>query len=55
MSDYFSDREDGPGARTEPEITPTVWAAVAATVQGLMNGGALAQRFPEQCPDGQAI
>ena len=55
MSDYFSDRENGPRARTEQEITPTVWAAVAATVQGLMNGGALAQRFPERCPDGQAI
>lgn len=55
MSDYFSDRENGPRARTEQEITPTVWAAVAATVQGLMNGGALAQRFPELCPDGQAI
>lgn len=55
MSDYFSDRENGPRARTEQVITPTVWAAIAATVQGLMNSGALAQRFPERCPDGQAI
>lgn len=55
MSDYFSDRENGPRARTEQVITPTVWAAVVATVQGLVNGGALAQRFPERCPDGSAI
>lgn len=55
MSDYFSDRENGPRARAEQVITPTVWAAVAATVQGLMNSGALAHRFPERCPDGQAI
>ena len=55
MSDYFSDRENGPRARTERVITPMVWAAIAATVQGLVNSGALAQRFPERCPDGQAI
>lgn len=55
MSDYFSDRENGPRARTEHAITPTVWAAISATMQGLLNSGALAQRFPERCPDGQAI
>lgn len=52
---YFSDRENGPRARTEQTIGPTVWAAIVAAVQGLMNSGALAFRFPERCPDGQAI
>ncbi len=52
---YFSDRENGPRARTEQTIGPTVWAALVGAVQGLMNSGALAFRFPERCPDGQAI
>jgi hypothetical protein len=52
---YFSDRENGPRARTEQIISPTVWAAIAGAVQGLVNTGALAFRFPERCPDGQAI
>lgn len=28
MIDYFSDRENGPVARTEKVITPVVWAAI---------------------------
>lgn len=55
MSDYFSDRENGPRARTEQTISPAVWAGLVATVQGLTNGGAFGPRFPERCPDGQAI
>ena len=55
MIDYFSDRENGPVARTEEVITPVVWAAIVATVQGLTNSGACGQRFPERCADGQAI
>ncbi|WP_431276504.1 AbiJ-NTD4 domain-containing protein [Variovorax ureilyticus] len=55
MSDYFSDRENGPKARIEQSISPTVWAGVIALVQGLINSGALGLRFPERCPDGQAI
>jgi hypothetical protein len=55
MIDYFSDRENGPVARTEEVITPTVWAAIVATVQGLLNSGAFGQRFPERCADGQAV
>ena len=30
MPDYFSDRENGPRARTEQVISPTVWAGVVA-------------------------
>jgi hypothetical protein len=52
---YFSDRENGPRPRTEQTIGPTVWAAIVGAVQGLVNSGALAFRFPERCPDGQAI
>ena len=32
MSDYFSDRENGPRARTEQVITPVVWAGLVGTV-----------------------
>jgi hypothetical protein len=54
MSDYFSDRESGPRARTEQTISPTVWAGLAATVQALVNSGSFGLRFPERCPDGPA-
>lgn len=55
MSDYFSDRENGPRARTEQTVSPVVWAGLVALVQGLLNSGAFGLRFPERCPDGQAI
>jgi AbiJ N-terminal domain 4 len=54
MSDYFSDRENGPRARTELVISPTVWSGIVATVQALIASGAFGLRFPERCPDGQA-
>ena len=55
MTGYFSDRENGPRARTEPVISPTVWVGLVGTVQALINSGAFGLRFPERCPDGQAI
>lgn len=55
MNDYFSDRENGPRARTEQVISPAVWAGLVATVQALINSGAFGLRFPELCPDGQAV
>ena len=55
MSDYFSDRENGPRPRTEQVISPVVWAGLVGTVQALINSGAFGPRFPERCPDGQAI
>lgn len=54
ISDYFSDRQNGPRARTEQVISPTVWGGLVATVQALINSGAFGLRFPERCPDGQA-
>lgn len=55
MNDYFSDRENGPRTRTEQVISPEVWAGLVATVQALISSGAFGLRFPERCPDGQAI
>jgi hypothetical protein len=55
VNDYFSDRENGPRARTELVISPAVWAGLVATVQALINSGAFGLRFPERCPDGQAV
>ena len=54
MSDYFSDRQNGPRARNEQVVSPAVWAGLVATVQILNNSGAFGLRFPECCPDGQA-
>ena len=48
MSDYFSDRQNGPRARTEQVISPTVWAGLVATAQALTNSGAFGLRFPER-------
>lgn len=55
MNDYFSDRENGARARTVQDISPVVWAGLVATVQALVNNGAFGLRFPERCPDGQAV
>jgi hypothetical protein len=55
VNDYFSDRENGPRARTEQVISPVVWAGLVATVQALINSGAFGLRFPERCQDGQAV
>jgi hypothetical protein len=48
MSDYFSDRENGPRARTDQIISPVVWAGLVGTVQALVNSGAFGLRFPER-------
>lgn len=41
MSDYFSDRENGPCARNEQVILlMTAWAGLVGTVQALINSGA---------------
>jgi len=36
MSDYFSERQNGPRARTEQEISRTVWAGIVATVPAVL-------------------
>ena len=44
MSDYFSDRENGPRARTDHMISPVVWAGLVGTMQALVNSGAVGLR-----------
>lgn len=53
-SDYFSDRERGPRARTIEEITPTAWGGLVALIQSLINKEALGIDFPESCKDSGA-
>lgn len=55
MSNYFSDRELGPKARTQQEMSAVAWAGIVALAESLANGGAFGRSFPERCPDGQAI
>lgn len=55
MSDYFSDRELGPKARTDREMSPVTWAGIVALAASLASSGAFGSSFPERCPDGQAI
>lgn len=55
MTDYFSDRELGPRARTEKELSPVAWAGIVGLVDSLAGIGAFGASFPERCPDGQAI
>jgi hypothetical protein len=38
VNDYFSDRENGPRARTEQVISPAVWAGLEALGGGNANG-----------------
>ncbi|MFO0752645.1 MAG: hypothetical protein U0411_04890 [Thermodesulfovibrionales bacterium] len=53
MTDYFSDREQGPRPRTEETISPAAWGGVVALIQSLVSSGAFGARFPAPCPDGQ--
>lgn len=53
MTDYFSDREQGPRPRTEEIISPVAWGGVVALIQSLISSGAFGARFPAPCPDGQ--
>lgn len=55
MSDYFSDRELGPKARTLEQFTPPAWGGIASLVGSLANSGAFGLSFPDRCIDGQAI
>lgn len=55
MSNYFSDRELGPRARTEQTMSPVAWAGIAVLVEALASSGAFGASFPKECPDGHAI
>lgn len=53
MSEYFSDREQGPRPRTEEIVSPSVWGGIVGLVHALIATGAFGAKYPETCPDGQ--
>lgn len=55
MHNYFTDRENGPVARTVQSINPRVWAGLAAVITSLETSAAFGYRFPKNCPDGQVV
>jgi hypothetical protein len=52
---YFSERELGPRARIEQEISPSVWGGIVAVISRLISAGGFGADFPEECPDGEGI
>jgi len=46
MTGYFNDRENGPRARTEQVISPTVWAGLVGTVQARRLRPAVSRALP---------
>lgn len=50
--EYFSDKEQGPKARIERQISPEVWAGIVAHIQALISKGGFGEDFPEICHDG---
>lgn len=53
MTDYFSDREGGPRARTKVQIEAPEWGGLIALIGGYISNGGFGVDFPEQCPDGR--
>ncbi len=52
MTAYFSDREQGPRARTEEAISPAVWGGIVGLVQSLIATGSFGAKYPNLCPEG---
>lgn len=53
---YFSDRELGPKARVEQEISPRVWRVIVGVVESLVASGGFGVDFPlKDCVDGDWI
>lgn len=52
---YFSDRELGPRARTEQEISSSVWGGIVVVISTLISTGAFGADFPEECPDHEGV
>jgi hypothetical protein len=55
MSDYFSDRENGPKPRRVDVIDARVWGGLFELITTRIENGAFGQRFPEECVDGFAF
>ncbi|MCH7915250.1 MAG: hypothetical protein IH856_19830 [Deltaproteobacteria bacterium] len=54
-SDYFSDRERGPRARTEGRILSPAWGGIVALINGAIVNGGFGATFPSECPDGRGV
>jgi hypothetical protein len=50
--EYFSEKENGPIARTQQTISSNVWGGIVAIVQSMISSGAFGEDFPYTCPDG---
>ena len=51
MNEYFSDRENGPRARAEQTITPSIWKWIIDYTNRLMKNGAFGLEFPDYCEE----
>lgn len=51
MNEYYSDRENGPRARTEQTIPPRIWKWLIDYTNRLMKNGALGMEFPDYCEE----
>lgn len=52
MTNYFTDRENGPKVRSAETINDRVWRGIYALIQSRLSDGGFGYRFPDQCPDG---
>ena len=55
MSDYFSDRERGPRARTSEIIDARAWAALHSLIEAGIGDGSFGYRFPLSCSDSPTL
>lgn len=53
MTNYFSDRERGPRARTKLSIEAPAWGGLVALIDSYISNGGFGIDFPEPCPDGR--
>jgi hypothetical protein len=54
MHEYFSDRENGPKARIEENISPEVWKSIAGLIENEVALGSFGESYPKVCKDGTA-
>jgi hypothetical protein len=54
MSDYFTDREHGPVARTRESIDDRLWRGLYSLIETRLDDGSFGLRFPLACPDSAA-
>jgi len=52
---YYSDRENGPKARTIEESTLAAWRGIWALIATRLENGSFGHAFPSTCPDGNGV